>query len=272
MWFALSISISYNKKRKVNRKGVEQVSEAAQTLEGWYALHDFRMINWSLWKLASEQERNNALDELASLLKEYTSVEEQKQGSTAFYSIVGQKADFVFMHLRESLEELNQLETAFSKTRLAEYTIPVYSYVSIVELSNYMAQPGTDPLQNPDIISRLKPTLPKSKHICFYPMNKRREGNDNWYMLSMDERKTLMRSHGMIGRSYAGRVKQIITGSVGFDDWEWGVTLFADDALTFKKLVYEMRFDEVSARYGEFGTFYVGNLLNYDKAATLFHI
>jgi chlorite dismutase len=117
-------------------------------------------------------------------------------------------------------------------------------------------------MQNPEIIARLKPALPKAKHICFYPMNKRREGNDNWYMLDMETRKNMMRSHGMIGRSYAGKVKQIITGSVGFDDWEWGVTLFADDALQFKKLVYEMRFDEVSARYGEFGDFYVGNLLD----------
>lgn len=81
-------------------------------------------------------------------------------------------------------------------------------------------------------------------------------------MLSMEERRAMMRSHGMIGRGYAGKVKQIITGSVGFDDWEWGVTLFSDDPLQFKKLVYEMRFDEVSARFGEFGSFFVGNLLN----------
>ena len=96
-------------------------------------------------------------------------------------------------------------------------------------------------------------------------MNKKREGNDNWYSLTIDERKAMMRKHGMIGRQYAGKVKQIITGSVGFDDWEWGVTLFADDALQFKKLVYEMRFDEVSARFGEFGEFFVGNLLSLDK-------
>jgi len=84
-------------------------------------------------------------------------------------------------------------------------------------------------------------------------------------MLSMEERKTMMRSHGMIGRGYAGKIKQIITGSVGLDNWEWGVTLFANDALQFKKLVYEMRFDEVSARFGEFGEFFVGNLLTEDK-------
>jgi chlorite dismutase len=238
------------------------MSEATQTLEGWYALHDFRLIDWTMWKTADERTRKEAKDELASFLAKWQSVEDSKEGSTATYSVVGQKADFMFMHLRETLEELNDLENDFNKSTFASFLIPAYSYVSVVELSSYLGKPGEDPMQNPEIIARLKPALPKAKHICFYPMNKRREGNDNWYMLDMETRKNMMRSHGMIGRSYAGKVKQIITGSVGFDDWEWGVTLFADDALQFKKLVYEMRFDEVSARYGEFGDFYVGNLLD----------
>jgi len=248
------------------------MSDVAQTLEGWYALHDFRSINWSAWRQADASTRNAALDELQGFLKQWQSIEDARTGSTAFYSIVGQKADFVLMHLRETLEELNEIETAFNKTVFAGFTTPAYSYVSIVELSNYMTPPGTDPMQSPDIIARLKPMLPKASHICFYPMNKRRQGNDNWYMLSMEERRTMMRSHGMIGRQYAGKVKQIITGSVGLDDWEWGVTLFADDALQFKKLVYEMRFDEVSARFGEFGDFYVGNLLTEEKLSSLLNI
>lgn len=248
------------------------MSEAVQTLEGWYALHDFRAIDWSAWKRLSADERAKAEDELYTMLNEWNSVEQQKKGSTAFYTVVGQKADFVFMHLRETLEELNELETAFNKTSFAQYTIPVYSYVSVVELSSYMAKPGVDPMEDPEVVARLKPILPKSKHICFYPMNKRRSGNDNWYMLSMEERRGFMRSHGMIGRSYAGRVKQIITGSVGLDDWEWGVTLFSDDPLTFKKLVYEMRFDEASARFGEFGAFYVGNLLDADKCHSMLRV
>lgn len=248
------------------------MSEAAQTLEGWYALHDFRSVDWTAWRLATEQERAAALDELNGFLAEWAAVEDAKTGSTAVYSIVGQKADFVFMHLRETLEELNELETAFNKTTFASFTYPVHSYVSIVELSNYMAQPGSDPMENPEIVARLKPILPKWKHICFYPMNKRRSGNDNWYMLGMEDRKAMMRSHGMIGRKYAGKVKQIITGSIGFDNWEWGVTLFADDALQFKKLVYEMRFDEVSARFGDFGDFYVGNFLDGEKIAALLKV
>jgi len=249
------------------------MSEAAQTLEGWYALHDFRTIDWTAWRLADESERTKAVQELNQFLADWSNVNNEKTGSSVVYSIVGQKADLVFMHLRETLEELNAIETAFNKTSFASFTYSVYSYVSVVELSNYLAKGGNeDPMQVPEVVARLKPTLPNAKHICFYPMNKRREGNDNWYMLDMEDRKALMRSHGMIGRSYAGKVKQIITGSVGFDNWEWGVTLFADDPLQFKKLVYEMRFDEVSARYGEFGDFYVGNQLDEKKWAELLSI
>ena len=235
------------------------MNEAAQTLEGWYALHDFRSIDWQAWKAASLDERKQAIHGVEAMYSEWTSVAAQKKGAFAFYSIVGQKADFMMMHLRETLEELNELETQFNKSALAQYTYPAYSYVSVIELSNYLAQAGTDPMKNPEVVARLKPELPKTKHVCFYPMNKRREGDDNWYMLPMQQRREMMKSHGMIGRKYAGKVKQIITGSVGLDDWEWGVTLFADDAITFKKLVYEMRFDEASARYGEFGEFLVGN-------------
>jgi hydrogen peroxide-dependent heme synthase len=240
-------------------------NEALLTLEGWYVLHDFRKIDWEAWKSVPEEERRVALDEVLSLTREWATNESEGQGSTALYSILGHKADFVFMFLRPTLEELNELETAFNKTRFADFTIPDYSYVSVVELSNYVNTTGEDPYQDPQIRGRLFPTLPKAKHICFYPMNKKRQGNDNWYMLSMEERKNMMRSHGMIGRTYAGRIKQIITGSVGLDDWEWGVTLFSDNALEFKHIVYEMRFDEVSARFGEFGNFLVGNILNEEK-------
>lgn len=248
------------------------MSEAVQTLEGWYSLHDFRTINWTSWKYITEDEREKATEELLAFLDRCRRTEAKKLGSTAFYSIVGQKADFVFMHLRETLEELNELETEFNKTSFAEHTVPAYSYVSIVELSSYMAKPGSDPMQDPEIAARLKPELPRSKHICFYPMSKKREGGDNWYMLGMEERRNMMRSHGAIGRSYAGRVKQIVTGSVGLDDWEWGVTLFSDDALQFKKLVYEMRFDEASARFGEFGEFFVGNLLDAERVRRMLQV
>lgn len=236
------------------------MSQAAVTIEGWYCLHDFRSIDWHAWRQAPNRVKKQALADLTRLMNEYPAVEATKTGSTAIYSIVGQKADIVFMHLRETLAEIEALELQLNKSAIAPFLLPAYSFVSIVELSNYMTPPGTDPMEVPEIAARLKPILPKSNHICFYPMDKRREGNDNWYSLDLETRKELMKSHGMTGRKYAGLVRQIVTGSVGFDDWEWGVTLFADDSLQFKKIVYEMRFDEVSARYGEFGEFFVGNI------------
>ncbi len=248
------------------------MSEAVQTLDGWYALHDFRLIDWDAWKRASVDERLKALREMGAFLQEWRTAEAEKTGSTAFYSVVGQKADFVLMHLRETPEELNELETTLNKSSFAQFLIPAYSYVSIIELSSYLAKPGTDPYQDPELVARLKPILPQTKHICFYPMNKKREGNDNWYMLPLADRGRLMRTHGETGRKYAGKVKQIVTGSVGMDEWEWGVTLFSDDMLQFKKLVYEMRFDEVSARYGEFGDFFVGNLLGMDKLTKMLEV
>lgn len=244
------------------------MSEAAQTLDGWYCLHDFRTVDWVTWKMLPKEEREEAIQEFLGLVEKWNKTQAEKQGSHALYTIVGQKADFMMMLLRPTLEELNEIETEFNKSKLAEFTVPAHSYVSVVELSNYLpADSKEDPYQNPHIRSRLYPELPKAKHVCFYPMDKRRQGEDNWYMLPMEDRKKLMYSHGMIGRQYAGKVKQIITGSVGFDDYEWGVTLFAEDVLQFKKLVYEMRFDEVSARYGEFGSFFVGNILSEDQVS-----
>ncbi|TWT03476.1 hydrogen peroxide-dependent heme synthase [Planomicrobium sp. CPCC 101079] len=242
------------------------MNEAAITLDGWYVLHDFRSMDWVSWKMLSDEERQFAIDEYQAFIQKVNAADENKTGAHALYSIVGQKADLMLMLLRETMDELRELETEYNKLTLIAYTVPTYSYVSVVELSNYLAgKSDEDPYQNPHVRARLYPELQRSQYICFYPMDKRRQGDDNWYMLPMDARKELMLSHGKIGRSYAGKVKQIISGSVGFDDYEWGVTLFADDVLQFKKLVYEMRFDEVSARYAEFGSFYVGTRLDADR-------
>lgn len=242
------------------------MNEAAITLDGWYVLHDFRSMDWVSWKMLTEEERQFAIDEYQAFMKKVNAADENKTGAHALYSIVGQKADLMLMLLRETMDELRELETEYNKLTLVAYTVPTYSYVSVVELSNYLAgKSDEDPYQNPHVRARLYPELQRSQYICFYPMDKRRQGDDNWYMLPMDTRKELMLSHGKIGRSYAGKVKQIISGSVGFDDYEWGVTLFADDVLQFKKLIYEMRFDEVSARYAEFGSFYVGTRLDAER-------
>ncbi|MCO7125552.1 heme-dependent peroxidase [Sporolactobacillus shoreicorticis] len=240
------------------------MSEAAQTLDGWYCLHDFRTIDWQEWKSKSEWERQQTLMEFNQFLTQAELNEDARGGSFAMYSVLGQKADFVMISLRPTMDELSDLETEFDKSKLSEVASPAYSFVSVVELSNYLGKSGGDPYANPRVQERLKPILPKTHYFCFYPMDKRREHGDNWYMLPMEERREMMKSHGQIGRKYAGKIHQIITGSVGFDDWEWGVTLFSDDPLQFKKIVYEMRFDEASARFGEFGSFFVGTQLTQE--------
>lgn len=247
------------------------MNQAAQTIEGWYCLQDFRKIDWKGWKSLSSDERQAATHEFLDLMDKWTVTQKEEKGSHGLFQIIGQKADMMLMVLRPTMEELHDIEIAFNKTKLAEYTIPATSYVSVVELSNYLPK-GENPYEKPEIRSRLYPALPSTKYVCFYPMNKRRQGNDNWYMLPIEERNHMMRSHSMIGRKYAGKVKQIILGSVGFDDYEWGVALFADDVLQFKKLVYEMRFDEVSARYGEFGSFFVGSVLPEEKLVNLLQV
>jgi chlorite dismutase len=247
-------------------------NEAVQTIEGWYAYHDFRTIDWPTWKAVSSAERRQALDDLKNFVRECAEVDRNRQGSFGLYAISGHKADLLFLHMRPTLEELNEVKAEFNKTRFADYTVSSYSFISIVELSAYTGKPGADVDSDPYLQGRLKPKLPATRYVCFYPMNKRRQGSDNWYMLPMEERREMMKSHGMIGRAYAGKVTQIITGSVGLDDWEWGVTLFSDDPLHFKKLVYEMRFDEVSARFGEFGQFLVGNALSEHELERLLNV
>ena len=128
-------------------------------------------------------------------------------------------------------------------------------------------------MKQPFIQKRLYPAIPDAAempYVCFYPMNKRRGETVNWYAAGMEERRQMMRDHATTGRKYHGRVQQMITGSTGLDDWEWGVTLFAGEALDIKKLIYEMRFDEVSAKYADFGEFYVGIRVPDGELAELF--
>jgi chlorite dismutase len=182
---------------------------------------------------------------------------------------------------------------AIAQSTIYEYLEPMNSYLSVVELGLYEASvklygdliaKGVKPAsadwnreveaelarQRESAAPRLWPEIPQRRYLCFYPMNKFRGENKNWYNETIQERQRMMREHGMIGRHYAGRVTQIISGSIGFDDWEWGVDLFADDPLVFKKLVYEMRFDRASAEYGLFGAFFVGLRFPAAHLETLF--
>ena len=238
--------------------------EVPETLEGWYVLHDFRSLDWPRWKALPAGEREEVLAEASAFLSAAEAHQDAPEGSSALYSIVGHKADLMFLHLRPTPDHLDRVERLFASTRLADFTSRPYSYVSVTELGLYEAQArgglgDRDPMEIPFIRARLKFQVPEEKpYMTFYPMNKMRGEQVNWYTLPMDERRAMMRSHGTIGHKYFNIVQQMITGSVGLDDWEWGVTLFAADPLQFKKLVYEMRFDEVSAKYAEFGPFILG--------------
>lgn len=240
--------------------------EAVKTMDGWFTLHDLRTVNWEKWKKASAEKRKVAIDEFKELVSTWEEVENKKNGSHGIYHIIGQQADLMFILLRPTIEELAEVETTLNKTKLAEFLTPTYSHFSVVELSRYRPEKdGVNPETLPETQERLKPILPKWDHISFYPMNRKRDGADNWYTLEKADRGKLLYEHSLTGRKYAGKVKQIITGSIGLDKWEWGVTLFAHDAVQLKKIVYEMRFDTATSRYGEFGEFFVGNTLTLEK-------
>jgi len=233
---------------------------APETLEGWFALHEMRRLDRRAWSAAEESLRDKAATEVVGLLAEAEGVDPE-HGRSITYWVIGHKADLFTIHLRPDVSELHELERRFDGTVLAAHTDKVFSYLSVVEISRHGLPEGTieNVESSPYVQSRLYPEIPDHSHyVCFYPMSKRRGEQDNWYLLDSPERGDLMRAHGRTGRRYAGKVGQIVTGSMGLDDWEWGVTLFADDPLQFKKLIYEMRFDEVSARYAEFGPFFVG--------------
>ncbi|QLD88862.1 heme-binding protein [Natronomonas salina] len=235
------------------------------TEEGWYALHDLRHIDWDSWRAAPDRERERAVEEGIDYLQSHAALADAEEGGSAVFSIVGHKADLLILHLRPTLEHLDRAERRFESTALAEVTERASSYVSVTEVSGYMHEDLTDGLDDIEdagmrnyMKQRIYPEIPDADHVCFYPMDKRRGPEDNWYDLPFEERAEYMSAHGDIGREYAGKVTQIITGSVGLDDHEWGVTLFADDPTDIKHLLYEMRFDPSSSRFAEFGPFYVG--------------
>ena len=248
------------------------------TIEGYSVLHQMMRFRWNAWRPLRPTQKAEIADEAAQVLKQW---EESTGGQSALFSVLGHKGDLMLVHFRESFDELNRAEMQLAHLRLSDYLEPATSYLSVIELGLYesslktyneLAERGIEPhseewnraiqetlnRQREAMRPRLFPDIPKNRYVCFYPMDRRRGEDKNWYTLPMEERARQMSEHGLVGRRYAGEVKQIITGSIGFDDWEWGVDLFADNPLVFKKLIYEMRFDQVSAVYALFGTFYVG--------------
>ncbi len=258
------------------------MAKPPQTAEGWYVLHDFRTVDWAAWRDAPERAREAAVEEGVEYLRRHEAVEDAADGDSAVYSTLGHEADLLVLHLRPSLDDLDTAERRFEQTAFAEFTERADSYVSVTEVSGYVSQEyfeseahsasetssGDEPRDGNEeeidaglrryIEGKLKPSLPEEGYVSFYPMSKRRGEEHNWYDLDFEERADLMAEHGDTGRGFGGKVQQIIASSLGFDDWEWGVTLFAEDPVHLKDIVYEMRFDEGSAVYGEFGRFYVG--------------
>lgn len=244
--------------------------EPPRTEEGLYVLHDLRRVDWDAWRGAAERDREAAIEEGVTYLEDHAAAEE---GDTAVFSVLGHKADLLILHLRETLEKLDRAEREFEGCALATFTDRASSYLSVTEASGYTeaAADYFDPDAEADpglqryMDSRLHPELPDTEFVSFYPMSKRRDPEYNWYDLPFGERRELMSAHGDIGRDYAGKVTQIISGSVGFDDYEWGVTLFSDDMTDIKQLLYEMRFDPSSSKYAEFGRFYTGRRFAPDQ-------
>ncbi len=248
------------------------------TIDGSAVLHQMFQVRWGSWRLLSVERRRQIAQEACEALE---AMESHPEGGSAVFAQLGHKGDLMLVHFRRSFEAISEAELAVASLDLSEYLEPTHSYVSTVELGLYassvqlytqLAEQGVEPgseewveaeeaklaEQREAMLPRLHPTVPVHRYVCFYPMDKKRSDQNNWYSQPIEERGRMMRDHGMIGRRYAGKVKQIITGSMGFDDWEWGVDLFADDPAVFKQLIYEMRFDEASALYALFGPFYIG--------------
>ncbi len=250
-----------------------------ESLEGWWILHRMFSFDRRAWDGTTEKKRRKIVAHAVDLFAHLQS----EDGDVGLAQIVGHKADLMFTHYARTFEGLAYAQTLVDKLDLLAFLLPRDSYVSVLEVGMYDAtakihadlqQRGLEAqspewiiafdealalqAQSPYIAPRLWARVPQRRFVCFYPMNKRRGETENWYALPFDERAKLMRDHGHIGRTYQGRVTQVISGSIGYDDFEWGVDLYADDPIVFKKLVYEMRFDEASSKFGEFGKFWSG--------------
>ncbi len=255
--------------------------------EGWHVMHLFYHVDHAQWALYSDEEKRQAKTRLTELVQEIRATPDTH---LLIFSVATPKADLGFMLLTPDLQVANMFEKQLSLSLGPEILSPTYSYLSQTESSEYTTtreQYAAETLiaekslteGSPEFDAGLKefdermahylkhrlyPVLPDWPVICFYPMSKRRNGGDNWYALDFEARKKLMAGHARVGRTYSGRILQLITGSTGLDEFEWGVTLLAKDTIDIKSIVYEMRFDEVTARYGEFGDFYIGMQLPLD--------
>jgi hydrogen peroxide-dependent heme synthase len=269
------------------------IAHPPETLEGWFALHQ-------IFRFRKPKLDPNRLGRLvikaaavlgpgkASGTKARAKKSQPAAGWSCFVRLIGSTSDLMAIHFRDSLDALGAAQDDLARTELAANLEPAYAFLSVAEAGLYhitaelareadarggkvgdeeyvraLGERAKAELESAQVKRRLYPELnPDMPYASFYPMSKRRDAVQNWYTLTLDDRSRLMRAHGLTGRRYAGKVQQVITGAIGLDKWEWGVTLFARDPLEFKKLVTDMRFDEVSAKYAEFGDFYVGRIIS----------
>jgi chlorite dismutase len=264
----------------------QESSDSLRPQEGWHVLHLFYQIDHREWDSFSADEKLAAKTELTKLAQEIRATPETQ---LLTFSILTPKADIAFMLLTPDLHVANAFEKRLTRSLGPDVLSPVYGYLSMTERSEYTTtseQYGEslekDKQLAPDSEEyktameefeqrmkkygqdRLYPNMPDWPVFCFYTMNKRRTDGNNWYHMEFESRRKLMAGHAMIGRQWAGKIRQLITGSTGIDDAEWGVTLFAHDTYDVKGIVYQMRFDEVTAKYGDFGDFYIGIQLQLD--------
>ncbi len=255
--------------------------------EGWHVMHLFFHVEQGLWSLLTGEEKKRARQRLHGLISEIRATPDTQLLS---FAMVTPKADIGFMLLTPDLHVANAFEKRLAVALGPDILAPVYTYFSMTEWTEYATKPeeyaekmkaekglaeGSEELakeletfdahQKKYYQDRLYPTLPDWPVMCFYPMSKRRNDGNNWYSQEFAIRRQLMAGHATTGRRWHGKIRQLITGSTGLDDYEWGVTLFSHTTTDVKGIVYEMRFDEVSAKYAEFGDFYIGLQLDVDE-------
>ena len=248
--------------------------------EGWHVQHLFYHINHSQWNQLDNEQKIAARANLEKLI---ATIRAHPDTQLLAFSMVGPKSDIGFMLLTPDLHDSDRFGKQLAQALGPDMLLPAYSYLSMTELSEYTTQEAefkVELVEKENLVEgseafearlvewrarmkkynsdRLYPNMPDWQVMCFYNMSKRRNVGQNWYASDFETRRKLMGGHARTGRLWAGKIRQLITGSTGLDAEEWGVTLFAHDTFNIKGIVYEMRFDEVSAVYGEFGDFYIG--------------
>lgn len=255
--------------------------------EGRHVVHLFFRVDYAAWEYLDPSEKIAAKTALASLVQ---NIRATPATQLITLSMVTPKADLGFMLLTPDLHLADQFAKQLglalgpgilsaeyswlSMTERSEYTTSEAEYAASLEKDEGIAvgSPASEEKlaafrarMTKYLKDRLEPNLPDWPVVCFYPMSKRRDPDQNWYSLDFDARKALMAGHAKVGRTYSGRIIQLITGSTGLDDMEWGVTLFSRSTSEIKAIVYEMRFDEVSAVYADFGEFFIGLQMPLDS-------